>query len=396
MRTFGQSRCVAAVLLALLATGALLPAGDAIAQSGQSLTGVSAADTKAAAETYADLVVASYDASIASATAMQGAIDAFLADPNEATLATAKQAWLAARADYSPTEAFRFYNGPIDNADDGPEGQLNAWPMDEAYVDYVAGNPNSGIINDVDEYPTITTDVLVEANENGGEENVSTGWHAIEFLLWGQDRSTTGAGQRPVTDYTTGANAARRAEYLRLVTALLVDDLTAVRDEWDADTGSYREKFLKNPRRAISNALRGIGMLSAHELAGERMAVAYETKDQEDEHSCFSDNTNADVAGNIIGVQRVYLADFPGGAGTSISDLVAQVNPKLDAKLRSRLDESRRLSEGFAAPFDQLIRGSDAAAGRTALLAAITAIEDQGTSIANAGKALGVKVDLGV
>jgi putative iron-regulated protein len=394
MLKFGQSRYVAALLLALPV--ALLPAGATLAQSNQGLKGVSAADTKAAAETYADLVVASYDASIASAKALQGAIDAFLADPDDATLAAAKQAWLTARTDYSPTEAFRFYNGPIDNADDGPEGQINAWPMDEAYVDYVAGNPSSGIINDTDEYPNVTADVLVEANENGGEENVSTGWHTIEFLLWGQDRSATGNGQRPVTDYTTGANAARRAEYLRLVTAQLVDDLTAVRDQWDRDTGSYREKFLKNPRRAISNALRGMGILSAHELAGERMAVAYETKDQEGEHSCFSDNTNADVVGNIIGVQRVYLADYPGVEGTSIGDLVAKVNPELDAKLRSQLDESLRLAEGFTAPFDQMIRGSDNSPGRTALLAAITAIEDQGTSIANAGKALGVKVDLGV
>jgi putative iron-regulated protein len=394
MRKFRQSRYVAALLLALPI--ALVPAGAALAQSNQSLKGVSAAETKAAAETYADLVVASYDASIASAKALQGAIDAFLADPNDATLAAAKQAWLTARTDYSPTEAFRFYNGPIDNADDGPEGQINAWPMDEAYVDYVAGNANSGIINDTGEYPSITADVLVEANENGGEENVSTGWHAVEFLLWGQDRSATGSGQRPLADYTTGANAARRAEYLRLVTAQLVDDLTAVRDQWDPDTGSYREKFLKNPRRAISNALRGIGTLSAHELGGERMAVAYETKDQEDEHSCFSDNTNADVVGNIIGVQRVYLADYPGVEGTSISDLVAKVNPELDTKLRSQLDESRRLAEGFTAPFDQMIRGADSSAGRTALLAAITAIEDQGTSIADAGKALGVKVDLGV
>ena len=141
----------------------------------------------AVATTYADLVHASYEASIASATEMQTAIEAFLADPTEATLGAAKDAWLTARDDYGPTEAFRFYDGPIDNPADGPEGQINAWPMDEAYVDYVDGDATAGIINDTAGYPEITTDVLVAANEEGGETNISTGWHAIEFLLWGQD-----------------------------------------------------------------------------------------------------------------------------------------------------------------------------------------------------------------
>ena len=86
-------------------------------------------------------------------------------------------------------------------------------------------------------------------------------------------------------------------------------------------------------RRRLANVLRGIGALSAGELAGERIAVALETKDQEDEHSCFSDNTNADIVGDLIGVRQVYLADFPGVDGTSISDLVKKVDPALDTKL---------------------------------------------------------------
>ena len=105
-------------------------------------------------------------------------------EPTAATLEAAKRAWLNARDDYGPTEAYRFYGGPIDNDDDGPEGQLNAWPMDEGYVDYVEARRTAGSINMVAEYPQITTELLIELNEAGGETNVSTGWHAIEFLLW--------------------------------------------------------------------------------------------------------------------------------------------------------------------------------------------------------------------
>ena len=128
---------------------------------------------------YATGVHASYEASLESATAMDAAIDAFIAQPDETTLAAARTAWLDARADYGPTEAFRFYGGPIDNEESGPEGLINAWPMDEAYVDYVEGSPEAGIINDATTFPTIDAALLTELNEAGGETNISTGWHAI-------------------------------------------------------------------------------------------------------------------------------------------------------------------------------------------------------------------------
>ena len=163
--------------------------------------GGSSASMSDAVETYADGVHASYEASLESATAMDAAIDAFVADPTEDTLEAAKQAWLDARGDYGPTEAFRFYGGPIDNEETGPEGLINAWPMDEAYVDYVEGDAEAGIINDPDTYPTIDAALVESLNEEGGETNISSGWHAIEFLLWGQDLSEDGPGARPASDY---------------------------------------------------------------------------------------------------------------------------------------------------------------------------------------------------
>ncbi len=353
------------------------------------------ATPEAVAETYADLVHTAYDASVASATEMQSAIDAFLADPTEDNLAAAQQAWLDARDDYGPTEAFRFYDGPIDNPENGPEGQINAWPMDEAYVDYVDGDPDAGIINMVDEFPEIDLDVLVSVNEEGGETNISTGWHAIEFLLWGQDLSADGPGERPVSDYVEAANSERRAEYLRLATEQLVTDLTAVRDAWDPEaTDGYRSEFLADPQAALQKMLRGIGALSAGELAGERMAVAYETRDQEDEHSCFSDNTNADVLGNARGVRMVYLAEMDGVDGPSLSDLVAQSDPELDTTLREQLDNSVSLAEGFPTTFDQMIQAPDGDPAREALLDAIESLEAQGESIARAAQALGVTINL--
>ena len=249
---------------------------------------------------YADGVHALYTQSLMSATAMDGAIDTFLSNPTPSTLEGAKRAWLIARDHYGPTEAFRFYGGPIDNGEDGPEGLINAWPMDEAYVDYVEGNPTAGIINDPDTFPTIDAGLIASLNEEGGEENVSTGWHTIEFLLWGQDLNENGPGSRPLEDYTTNENADRRGKYLATASDLLLVHLQSLVDAWAPGvSGNYRAEFTSMDQDgALNNIITGIGELSRGELAGERMTVAYEERSQEDEHSCFSDNTTADIIGN--------------------------------------------------------------------------------------------------
>ena len=353
---------------------------------------VSREDAAGVAATYSDLVLASYDASIASTATMQKAIDAFIAKPSSATLAAARKAWLAARDDYIPTEAFRFYGGPIDDPDTGPEGKINAWPMDEAYVDYVKGSPKAGIVNDIKGYPKVTADVIVEANEQGGETNISSGWHAIEFLLWGQDESKTGPGDRPVSDYTSAPNAKRRGDYLRLTTSQLLTDLESVRDQWDAEGGEFRTAFLADPDRALRRIIRGIGALAAGELAGERMAVAFESKEQEDEHSCFSDNTNADVVNNIKGIRMVYLAEFPGISGASLHSLVEQQDPGLAKRLRAQIDATLAKAQAFPATFETMIAAADGSPENKAMEDVITDLEQHGETLAQAAKALGVKV----
>src|SRR5262249_11199253 len=189
---------------------------------------------------YAAHLFANYSDALLGAEQFADAVDAFLAAPTAAARAAAQSAWLAARPAYLTTEVARFSDGPIDNLDTGVEGFVNAWPLDEAYIDYVVGMPDAGIINRPDLYPEITADVLTAANEGQSETTISTGWHAIEFLLWGQDLDPNGAGKRPYTDYVTddsgtAAHQDRRGTYLRVVADLLVEQLTQVRDAWAPD-----------------------------------------------------------------------------------------------------------------------------------------------------------------
>ncbi len=351
------------------------------------------------ARRYADLLVANYGDAIAGAEALQVAIDAFVAVPSAAGLATAKAAWLTARPAYLQTEMARFYDGPIDNADTGVEGFVNAWPMNEAYVDYVVDNAAAGIINAPDLYPAIDAALLLELNEGEDETTIASGWHVIEFLLWGQDLSDSGPGARPFTDYRsdgsgTAANQARRGAYLRAAAALLIDHLTEVRAAWEEGAAAnYRDDFLAaDPDEALRRVLTGMGTLSGGELTGERLGVAFETKDQEDEHSCFADNTHVDHRNDQIGIQNAFLGRYGTLTGPGIYDLVRAVDAPLADQTRDAIEAARVALFAIPVPFDQAIRGADSTPGRQAISAAITALNAQTDLIAGCAEALGIPI----
>lgn len=356
---------------------------------------------------YADIVLANYQDALTTAETLKEKIDAFVDNPTETSLGEAKEAWLDARNPYGESEAFRFYGGPIDD-DDGPEGQLNAWPLDESYIDNVNGNvngsdPNNGtnIINSPNDFPTIDKALIASLNEDGGETNVSSGYHAIEFLLWGQDVSDgPGGGERPASDFVvTGDESSpefRRGAYLKATIELILDDLGGLIDEWGPN-GNYRAFFTSpgEEDNSLEKILAGIGKLSKGELAGERMFVALDEKSKEDEHSCFSDNTHNDIIRNAMGIQNVYLGKYTkvdGSVidGAGIDDLVKQEDEDLNAQLVNLLSQSVTLTKAIQAPFDQEILEEP---GRTRVNDAITSLRDQGDLVAQVSALFGFTLD---
>ena len=344
---------------------------------------------------YAALVHANYDESLKSALALQQVIRDFLAAPSADSLQAARAAWVAAREWYDQTEAFRFYSGPIDDGK-GPETRINTWPVDESYIDYVRDKPGSGTIND----PSIAIDkpTLAAMNERGGLENISTGWHAIEFLLWGQDFSETGPGDRPFTDYVDGKapNVLRRRQYLSAVTELLIDDLRYVLTAWLPGVKiNYRARFERGGIESVRKMVIGMGTLSRAELAGERLEVALNTQDQEDEQSCFSDNTHRDIVNDALGIENVWLGRFKRSDGTvlqgpSMRDLVAAKDPALAQSTTTQVATSVAAALNIRPPFDQEIRGGDTAPGRLRIQATIDSLRLQARALGSAANALGI------
>lgn len=357
---------------------------------------------------YADLALAGYEDALATAKALDAAVDALIAEPSEATLQAAREAWKASRLPYQQTEAFRFGNPIVDEW----EGRVNAWPLDEGLIDYVdasygsESDSNALYVANVIANPTLTIDgVEVDASEitpallqdnlqeaAGIEANVATGYHAIEFLLWGQDLNGTGpgAGNRPFTDYSTAEHAERRAAYLKAATSLLVSDLEEMVGNWTAD-GAARAAL---PELGISAILTGLGSLSFGELAGERMKLGLLLHDPEEEHDCFSDNTHISHLYDAIGIRNVYSGRYERVDGSvvegpAISDLIAAKDGVLDTEIAGLLDDTvakmeimaKRAEDGEA--YDQQI-GEGNAEGNAVVQAAIDGLIAQTRGIERA------------
>lgn len=290
---------------------------------------------------------------------LQASIQALIKNPNLETQTNAKSAWLAARKMYSLTEPFRFYGGTIDDAETGPEGLMNAWPLDEAYIDYIKEDPKAGIINNAVLYPKITKEVLTSLNEKDGEKNISTGYHAIEFLLWGQDFSLMSSGMRSFEDYlkSKNANADRRATYINLLADLLVENSKQLVNGWDpAIKGNYLEKFLKEPKKeSIQKIFLGLGTLAMDEMSGERMTVPLEKNDQENEQNCFSDSTTLDLTSNQLGILNVYVGNYQDFKGSGVKEFIKAIDPKDEAKLQAQLDKTLSMYKKINIPFDNII-----------------------------------------
>jgi len=384
---------------------------------------VLAATASEVLKTYGDIAEATYSDSLTTAQTLKVKIDALLAAPTDANLVAAREAWVAARVPYQQTEAYRFGNAIVDDW----EGKVNAWPLDEGLIDYVDAdsygaesdeNPtyaanviaNTAItigndtVDVTDITPALLSDTLQEADEV--ESNVATGYHAIEFLLWGQDLSGTepGAGNRPATDFSledcTGGNCDRRRAYLSAATELLISDLQEMTDDWKTDGDARKQLAEKGEQGGLATMLTGMGSLSYGELAGERIKLGLMLHDPEEEHDCFSDNTHNSHYYDAKSIKNVYTGRYTRVDGSlvtgpSLSDLVKEKSPEADAQLISELNATEAAMQAMVDEaekgntFDVLI-GSGNTEGNAVVQKVVDSLTTQTKSIEKAISTLGL------
>ena len=371
---------------------------------------------------YANIAEASYGDALTTARKLQVAVDALITNPSAETQQAAKTAWLAARVPYLQTEVYRFGNVIVDNW----EGQVNTWPLDEGLIDYVdvsyggateenafaalnvIGTPKFVLSGSDIDATAITPDLISKTlqDADGVITNVSTGYHAIEFLLWGQDLNGNGpgAGARPFTDYAIGAactngNCDRRAAYLQSATTLLVNDLEFMAAAW-APEGAARATVMADETAGILTMLTGMGSLSYGELAGERMKLGLMLNDPEEEMDCFSDNTHNSQYYDGLGIQNIYRGSYTRVDGTavsgpSLSELVAAADPAVNTQLTADLEATMAAMGAMKAAadagmtYDQMIAPGNTE-GAALITAAVDGLIKQTASVERAVVSLGV------
>lgn len=372
---------------------------------------------------YAKIAEAKYTDSLTTAQALDEAVDALLASPSAETHAAAKQAWLAARVPYQQTEVYRFGNVAVDEW----EGRVNAWPLDEGLIDYVAAdygadsdenrfytaniiaNPALTIGGQEIDASSITPELIRSLHEiDEVEANVATGYHAIEFLLWGQDLNGTGpgAGERPWSDFAqgedcTGGHCDRRGDYLKAASTLLIADLEEMAASWGKGGIARSDLMAQSPEEGLSVILTGMGSLSYGEQAGERMQLGLMLHDPEEEHDCFSDNTHNSHFYDALGIQNIYHGRYigPDGSemtGPSLASLVENADAELGKEMTTKLIATQTsmqvlkdtADQGVMA-YDQMI-GAGNDEGNAIVQAAIDGLIDQTRSIERIVASLGL------
>ncbi|MEM5583485.1 imelysin family protein [Roseibium sp. AS2] len=370
--------------------------------------------------TYGDIAQAKFTDSLGTAKALEAAVDKLIAEPTEANLEAARAAWTEARNPYQQTEAYRFGNAIVDDW----EGKVNAWPLDEGLIDYVdvsygeeseengfytanvIANPTLKVGGETIDATEITASLLADTLQEAGEveSNVATGYHAIEFLLWGQDLNGTdaGAGTRPATDFDpancTGGNCERRSQYLKAATELLIADLEEMVSAWTPGGAAREDLAAKGDAGGLATILTGMGSLSYGELAGERIKLGLMLHDPEEEHDCFSDNTHMSHYNDVVGIRNVYFGEYksPLGndvSGASLAEMVAEKDPALAEEMKVKLDATlaafeamKTRAEGGEA-YDQML-GEGNEEGNAVVQTAVDALVDQTASIERVVKVL--------
>jgi putative iron-regulated protein len=345
-------------------------------------------DAKPQIDAYIDLARANYSAAAEAAETLEHAIDAFLDKPDEAGLAAARDAWIKARPSYLVTEAFRFSDGPIEAV----EGRINAWPMNEAAIDYVKDDPKAGLINASGD---LTLDIIVAANQAKDEADVTTGWHAVEFLLWGQDLSADGPGARPASDFVAGTQASdRRRAYLHEVAELLEHDIKDLSAAWnDQGPDGYVAKLKAMPEReVVGRMLNGMAILAGFEFMSQRLAVALDSGDQEDEHSCFSDTTHQDFVYDLQGIKNVWTGNANGKERPGLDELVKSIDPATAENVGKLLADAETKIAALGNPWDKVLASPEGSLERKAAEDVVAALQGLGKGLSDAGAKLGVLV----
>ena len=337
---------------------------------------------------------------------LEGLITAFLHQPNPGSLEETQKAWVDTYHSYLTVDFF--YSIPRfekpQHHEDGDtykilHEQLDSWPIEAGYVDYLPLYPLSGIINDLT--LKMSTQDIISQHGFSDQRFASIGFHPMEFLLFGLNgqRSAkdfipqenrfeivdidnkTHAASNTQTSKTARENTEekgelaneanhshandiglepqnhnRRREFLRLLSTILVKDLRKLVDRWEPARGYYAKQW-RQPQRAKN--VQQIYQVSLNtlqeELLNKHFHPLLNEVELEDLRSPFSSNDSANILAILQGINGLFHVE---------NGFIAELQyrqPEIAKEISSQFNQLITETQGFPSnltkrPLDKRIK----------------------------------------
>ena len=254
----------------------------------------------------------------------QSSIATLTDQTNIENLNLSKQAWLNAHSAYELTTLHRYYATQLMGEQDSLvlmqlQYQINHWPIVPGYIDYVDGYPDSGIVHDIN--VNLNADSLREQHGSFDVSEVTLGFHAIEFLLWGYDADSVA---RPATDFDAVLELTpkeiesgytleqlsnnRRRLFLTVVADTLVNDFLALQSLWLAEEPSISQRIESiSGTELIVILADSMSAMLTQELLQRSLYPMLNGDFVESVQSPYSRSTQNAVSSQLSGLERLLL-----------------------------------------------------------------------------------------
>ena len=250
--------------------------------------------------------------------ALKQAVDTLTQQPTMEHLQTVREQWHIAHnalLSQAPLFALGTINPGLFQQIQQSHSLIDAQPIQPGYLDYFAVYQHTGIVNDI--AARLTAEDLRQQHRFSDDSDVSLGFHAMAYLLWGEDQ------QRPLEDFQVpeaptqiqrdnglklvDLPSHRRGTLLQLQATLLLDDLSALHYKL-----SHQASGLTVAYQSISSASRMQLWLRSCRSILERLQrqTAQQPEPGQDEffdHNRFSGQHTKAMAAILRGMARLLF-----------------------------------------------------------------------------------------
>ena len=251
-------------------------------------------------------------------------ISGFLENPTPSSMATVRKSWLDTHLAFEFTTLHRHFLTRLTKDEDlnlhRLEYQIDHWPILPGYVDYVDGYNDSGIVNDMNVFLDIET--LKAQHGIFSIDEVSLGFHVLEFLIWGTN--TSKSLNRETSDFLPIGNLSReqilagvelndlsnnrRRKFLRLANQALYDDFIIIKEIWESNSNQFKSIYnKKNGVELVTLLLDAIISMLNEEILARSLYPLLNGNISESFPSPYSDSSQTAVSSQISSVERLLV-----------------------------------------------------------------------------------------